>query len=304
MRYGMMLDVSAPLPDVVRQVREIADGGFDLAVCTQVTGYYDAPTVLALAGYEVPGIELVTGVVPAKPHHPIALATQALTVSAATGGRFTLGVGLSHKFVVEGVFGLSYDRPASYMREYVEVLVSLMNREQVKYEGDHFQVATREPLDVAASAPPVLLAALGSRMLGVAGAVADGTVTWMTGPATVADHIVPTMTAAAAAAGRPAPRVHVILPICVTADRDTAYAEATSAFAMYDRIPSYRAMLDREGAATPADVAIIGDEEAVLRGIRRVEDAGATELTVVPLGSAADRRRTFELVAAQTRVPA
>ncbi|HKY68622.1 MAG TPA: TIGR03564 family F420-dependent LLM class oxidoreductase, partial [Acidimicrobiales bacterium] len=217
MRYGLTLDSSHPLDEVVGQVQRAADAGFASVSASQIFGY-DALTLLAVAGQRVPGIELVTGVVPTYPRHPIMLAAQALTVQAATGGRLTLGIGLSHKVVIENMFGHSFDRPARHMREYLSALVPLLHGEQVAVRGETLTAATMGPLDIDAPAPPVLVAALGPRLLELAGAVADGTVLWMTGRDTVASHVVPKLSAAAEAAGRPAPRVVCALPIAVTAD--------------------------------------------------------------------------------------
>jgi alkanesulfonate monooxygenase SsuD/methylene tetrahydromethanopterin reductase-like flavin-dependent oxidoreductase (luciferase family) len=142
-----------------------------------------------------------------------------------------------------------------------------------------------------------VVAALAPLMLKLAGRMADGTVTWMTGPATLAEHTVPTITAAAAAAGRPAPKVVVGLPVCVTDDVDRARERAGAVFAMYGFLPSYRAMLDREGAEGPADVAIVGDEQTVAAGIRRVADAGATDFSAAEFAVDPDeRRRTRDLL--------
>lgn len=296
MRYGLTLDSSHPLDDVVGQVQRAADAGFASVSASQIFGY-DALTLLAVAGQRVPGIELVTGVVPTYPRHPIMLAAQALTVQAATGGRLTLGIGLSHKVVIENMFGHSFDRPARHMREYLSALVPLLHGEQVAVRGETLTAATMGPLDIDAPAPPVLVAALGPRLLELAGAVADGTVLWMTGPATVRAHIVPTITAAAEAAGRPAPRVAVALPVCVTDHPAPARERAAQLFALYGGLPSYRAMLDREGAAGPEDVAIVGDEDAVAERIASVGAAGATDFTGSIFGDADECERTFALLA-------
>jgi F420-dependent oxidoreductase-like protein len=295
-RYGLTLDSSRPLDDVVGQVQRAADAGFASVSASQIFGY-DALTLLAVAGQRVPGIELVTGVVPTYPRHPIMLAGQALTVQAATGGRLTLGIGLSHEVVIEGMFGYSFDRPARHMREYLSALVPLLHGEQVAVHGETLTAATMGPLDIDAPAPPVLVAALGPRLLELAGTVADGTVLWMTGPATVRSHIVPTITAAADAAGRPAPRVAVALPVCVTDDPAAAREQAARLFGLYGGLPSYRAMLDREGAGGPEDVAIVGDEDAVAERIATVGVAGATDFTASIFGGAGDRERTFALLA-------
>jgi alkanesulfonate monooxygenase SsuD/methylene tetrahydromethanopterin reductase-like flavin-dependent oxidoreductase (luciferase family) len=144
----------------------------------------------------------------------------------------------------------------------------------------------------------VLIAALGPKMLDLAGRVADGTMTWMTGPATLRSHVVPTITAAASAAGRPAPRIAAALPVCVTDDVAAARAFAARAFQVYGTLPSYRAMLDREGADGPADVAIAGDATAVVGAIRAIEDAGVTDFVASPFGSRDDRRRTLDALQA------
>jgi F420-dependent oxidoreductase-like protein len=146
---------------------------------------------------------------------------------------------------------------------------------------------------------PVLLAALGPRMLRLAGELAEGTVLWMTGPATVRDHIVPTITAAAQAAGRPSPRVVCVLPICVTSDPDAARAGADKVFAMYGQLPSYRAMLDREGAAGPGDVALVGDEPAVAAQLAALADAGVTDFVAGEYGRGEDAVRTRDLLKTQ-----
>lgn len=296
MRFGLILDTARPVAAIVEEVRGLAGAGLHSVAASQIFGY-DALTLLAVVGAAVPGIELVTAVVPTYPRHPIALAAQALTVQAVTG-RLTLGVGLSHQVVVEGVYGLSYDRPARHMREYLSILGPLLRGEQAAFEGETMRVTTMGPLDVDAPAPPVLVAAMGPVMLRLAGSLADGTSTWMTGPATVGAHITPTVTAAAEAAGRPRPRVAVGLPVCVTAEVDAARARADKVFAVYGRLPSYRAMLDREGAAGPGDVAVVGDEESVAAQLRGLADVGATECTAAPYGTAEERDRTVALVTA------
>jgi F420-dependent oxidoreductase-like protein len=299
-----MINVNAPIPDVVDDVRRLADAGFHTAVSSQIFGY-DALTLLAVVGQQVPGIELATGVVPTYPRHPFVLAAQALTVQAATGGRLALGIGLSHKIVIEGVFGQSFDKPARHMREYLDVLLPLLQGEQVTYEGETLRVSTLGSIEIDAPAPPVLLAALAPRMLRLAGERTDGTITWMTGPATIASHIAPSITAAAEAAGRPAPRVVVGLPVCVTADPDAARQRAAKDFVTYGYLPSYRAMLDREGAEGPADVALVGDEQAVAAQISALDEAGATDFLAAPFGSADDRARTVALLTDLTRtIPA
>jgi len=251
-----------------------------------------------VVGREVPDIELGTAVVPTYPRHPVMLAAQALTTQAATGRRLVLGIGLSHQVVIEGMFGYSFDRPARHMREYLSALMPLLHGEAVTFKGETLSATTMAPLDVKVDAPPVLVAALGPTMLRLAGELADGTVTWMTGPATLASHIVPSIAKAATDAGRPAPRVAVGLPVAVTTDPDRAREAASRTFAIYGQLPSYRAMLDREGAEGPAQVAIVGDEQSVANQIGAVAEAGATDFSAAPFGTSDEIRQTLALVTA------
>ena len=295
MRIGLFL-FPANIDGFVDDARAAAADGFPSVWIPQIFGH-DALTLLAIAGREVSGIEFGTAVVPTYPRHPMMLAQQALTTNTACGGRFTLGIGLSHQVVIEGMYGMSFDKPAIHMRDYLTILGALLRDRKVNHAGK--TLTARAQIDVGgapAGAPPVLIAALAPRMLELAGTLADGTITWMTGPDTVESHINPTMREAAAKAGRPQPRTVVGLPVCVTDDADAARARAATEFVVYGQLPSYRAMLDREGAAGPADVAIVGDEAAVRAGIERVAASGADDLVANLFGSADEKARTRKLL--------
>jgi F420-dependent oxidoreductase-like protein len=273
------------------QIRRAADDGLASVWVANIFGL-EALTALAVAGSQVPGIELGTAVVPTYPRHPAVLAQQALTAALAVGpGRLTLGIGLSHKVVIEDMYGYSFDKPARHMREYLSVLLPLLDGTAVSVDGSTLSA------HIGLSVPrtgrvPVLLAALAPRMLGLAGEQADGTILWMTGPATVRDYVAPAISAAASAAGRPSPRIVCTLPVCVTDDPGAARASAAKDFALYGQLPSYRAMLDREGASGPADVAIVGDEEAVAAQVLALADAGVTDFVAVEFGRGQDWERT------------
>ena len=278
--------------DAVRRAAAGAESeGFASFWLPQIFGL-DALAALTLVGAETPRIELGTAVVPTYPRHPITLAAQALTVQAASGGRLTLGIGLSHQFVIEAMFGYSFDRPARHMDEYLRALVPLLHGENADVDGE--TVRTHAQISVPGTeAPSLLVAALGPRMLQLTAERADGTITWMTGPRTLEEFTVPTLRAAAAAAGRPEPRVAVGLPICVTDDPDGARARAAQIFEVYGHLPSYRAMLDREGVAGPADVALVGDEATVSASVRRLAEVGVTDFAAAEFGGTADEvRRT------------
>jgi len=288
---------AATIDELIEQVATYARHGFDKAVFAQLSGV-DVLTIIALAGRVVPDIELETAVVPIYPRHPVALAQQALTTQAAIGGRLTLGVGLSHRPMVENGWGLSFERPVDYMQEYLAILQPLLHGQSVAFSGRRFksqmQLATPE-----VTPPSVVLAALGERMLRLAGEQTDGTATWMVGPKTLASHITPIITAAARKAGRPAPRIIVGLPICVTNDPEAARARAARVFERYGQLPSYKAMLEREGAANPADVAVVGSEADVEWQLAEIERAGGTELNASVFGSVEEQQRTFEFLHTQ-----
>ncbi len=164
MRIGVMFDTERPFDEVVAQVAGLRDAGIETAWASQIFAY-DALTAIAAVGREVPGIEFGTAVVPTYPRHPVMLAAQALTVQAATGGRLTLGIGLSHQLVIENVFGQSFDKPARHMREYLSILMPLLEGEQASFVGETLSASTFGPLQIDAPAPPVLVAALGTTML-------------------------------------------------------------------------------------------------------------------------------------------
>jgi F420-dependent oxidoreductase-like protein len=281
---------NGPIDATVAEALAVAEEGFATFWLPQIFGM-EALVALAVIAREVPRIELGTAVVPTYPRHPVTLAQEALTTQAVSGGRLVLGIGLSHQPVIEGMFGMSFDRPLRHMREYLDVLVPLLHEGHVSVAGE--TLTGRVGLEVhGATAPPVLLAALGPKMLELAGSVVDGTVTWMTGPATIEQHIVPVITRAAESAGRLAPRIGVGLPVCVTNDVDGARERAARTFEIYGTLPSYRAMLDREGAGGPGDVAVVGDEDAVRGQLEHLASIGATDFVANVFGGAEERDRT------------
>jgi F420-dependent oxidoreductase-like protein len=285
----------ASLDRTIGAARRAEADGFDSFWVPQVFSI-DALTALAVVGREVGRIELGTAVVPTYPRHPMMLAGQALTVQAAAGGRLALGIGLSHRIVIEDLWGYSYDKPVRHMREYLDSLLPLLRGEGVDVHGEDITcVGTLDVRDV--TAPPVLVAALGSQMLQVAGSRGCGTITWCTGRRALADHVVPRLTAAAEAAGLGAPRVVVGLPIAVTSDPDGARSLVAEQMSLYGALPSYRAMLDIEGVAGPAEVAIVGDEAQVESDLRRLAEAGVTDFgAVITAATPEDRDRTWNLL--------
>lgn len=280
MKLGIFYGPSGDLHGVqglVADAQLAAEAGFPSYWIPQMPMGLDALTALSVAGASVDKIELGTAVVPTYPRHPLVMAQQASTVTSVVGDRLALGIGLSHKVVIEKQYGLDFDKPIRHMREYLDVLVPALEQQAVSYSGDTI-TASSPPLLDGAPRPGIYLAALGPQMLKLAGRMGDGTITWMTGVATLAEHTRPTIDDAAEAAGRPRPRLIAGVPIACTDDVDATREFAAKAFKIYGRLPSYRAMLDREGLAGPEDFCIIGDEQAVGEQLNALIEAGADDL--------------------------
>jgi F420-dependent oxidoreductase-like protein len=251
----------------------------------------DPLVAIALAGRATTRIELGTSVLQTYPCHPVLMANRAAAVAAAIGApdRFTLGIGPSHAPPIEGVYGIGYDTPGRNTDEYVQVVAPLLRGDPVRFNGEEFRVNTGPPAILDTARVPVLVAALGARLLRVAGQHADGTILWMANATAVADHVAPRIRKAAADAGRPAPRVVAGLPVAVHDDADAARATAAEQFAMYGTLPNYRRILEHGRVEGPGDAAIVGDEASVVAQIQALFDAGATDVWAAPFPVGDDR---------------
>jgi 5,10-methylenetetrahydromethanopterin reductase len=268
----------SPVDSFVQNLVKIRDEGFRRVWMAQLPYDPDLTTLLAVALREVDTIEMASGVIPIQVQHPTQLAQRALTLNLISGGRFTLGIGMSHRMVTEQMWGVTWDKPVRQMREYLDGLLPLLSGQPAEAAGEFW--TTRGALQIpGVPAPDVYIAAMGPQMLRLAGRRTAGTLTWMTGPKTLAEHVVPTLRQAAVEAGRPetAVRVGASLPVSVTDDVAAARAQAAQEFAIYGTLPSYRAMLDREGYAGPEDAAIIGDEKTVSERLDELSAAGVDE---------------------------
>lgn len=312
MRLGVMIgaergDSARKVTKLLADIEWAENVGMDTAWIPQVPNDFDALTAVALMGTRTTRIELGTAVVPLQAQHPIALARQALSVHAATGGRLALGVGPSHHWIIRDMLGLPYERPAAFTRDYLDVLeVAFAGPGPVDVDNQSFTV--HNPLDLAAVSPlPVLVAALGPVMLTLAGERTDGTVLWMADERAVGEHVVPRITKAADNAGRPAPRIVAGIPVClcVPSEVDTARERANRILGEAEVSPNYQRLLDYGDAKDVGDICAAGDEEAIMARFRRFADAGVTDLSVrlLPIGDnrdelVASKRRTREVIAA------
>ncbi len=298
MRIG--LGAGAPtIERIIEQAEEAEAAGFtSLWLPSAVLG--DPLTAIAVAGRATTSIELGTAVLVTYAAHPLLTAARAASTAAAMGRPgFVLGMGPSHDMAIEGAYGLSYEHVGRHTEEYTRIVVAALRGDAVDLDGDEFQVHVAAP--TAAPFPvPVLLGALAPRMLRVAGEIADGTVTWMANREALEAHVVPRITAAASAAGRPAPRVVVGLPVAVHDDVDEARAAATTQYGFYGTLPNYARILRHGGIEHSADACIVGNEEAVAAQLRALVDAGATDVwaAIFPVGDdrRASRARTRALL--------
>ena len=300
MQTSLTLSVSSssPIDSTVNALAQMRDEGFRRVWMAQMPYDPDLLTVLAVAFREVNAIEVGSAVLPIQNQHPMLLAQRALTLNLIADGRFILGLGMTHQAVTEGMWGIPWDKPLRRMREYLDGLQPLLAGQAAVAVGE--TVTTRGAIKIPGSpTPDVYLAALGPQMLRLAGRRTAGTLTWMTGPKTLAEHVVPTLREAAVEAGRAEETVRVVasLPVSVTDDVAGARAQAAEQFGMYAHLPSYRAMLDREGFTNPEDAAIIGDEETVSARLDELSAVGVDEFTAAVFDASPEvRQRTRMLL--------
>ena len=284
-RYGTKIEA------MQTAARWAEDAGLASVWIPQIPDEFDALTAATLVGTATSRIEIGTAVVPIQPRHPIALAQQALSTQAACEGRLALGLGVSHHWVIDEMLGLPYERPASAMRSYLEVLEpALRGPGPVDVENDDFRV--HNPLDITDVAPtPVLLAALGPVMLRLAGEHTDGTILWMADERAIEGHVVPHLTKAAEGAGRAAPRVVAGIPVCLCLDSevDTAVERTNRILAEAETSPNYQRLLDAGDAQQVGDLLAAGSETAVEKRLRAFAEAGATDLSIRVVSIGDDR---------------
>jgi F420-dependent oxidoreductase-like protein len=263
----------------------------------------DPLLAMALAGRATAAIELGTAVLVSYACHPVLQASRANAVVSAIGapGRFSLGIGPSHRVVVADRLGLSYDTPGRHTEEYVQILTGLLRGEQVSFAGQEFRVEAGPIQLLDGAEVPVLVAALGPRLLRIAGSRTAGTVLWMANATAIERHAAPLIRKAAADAGRPAPRIVAGLPVAVHDDVAQARSVVARQFAVYGELPNYQRILAHGGISRPAEAAIVGDEDSVAAQIRALFEAGATDLWAAPFpvgdDPSASRARTRALLA-------
>jgi len=253
----------------------LADGFASYWLAEHPTGGFDALTVLAIVGQSVKDIELGTAIIPTFPRHPMTLAGQTLTTQSVVENRLTLGIGLSHE-VMMAQLGLSFEKPIRHLREYLSILMPLLEDGKVSFEGETLSCNAEifKPVD---QRPCVVVAALGPQALRVAGSRTDGTTLAWVGPQTIENHIVPVISEAAAKKGRAKPRIIATLPACVTDEPEKVRARISKTLLMYAKLPSYKAMFEREGVSEAGELALVGSAAEVEDAIGGLKQAGVSD---------------------------
>jgi F420-dependent oxidoreductase-like protein len=283
---GIVIRPDPTATNTVDDALSQASGAFDRGVRRVWLGQrfdVDALTLAAVIANAVPGLGVGTAIVPINPRHPLLVASAAQTAQAAAHGNFSLGIGLGGNELEQRAFGLSAGKEIAHLREYLTVLRSIRDHGEVDFQGQ--QLTARPPLSPVVAgglAFPIYVAAMGPRALGVAGELADGTLTYLAGPRTIEEFIAPTIAQAAAVAGRPPPRIIATIPVAITNDPDAARAQAATSLRFYDQFPSYQKVMVREGVTRAADLALIGDPTAVIGRLHEYRAAGATDLVLSP----------------------
>ena len=303
MPTGVVINPSATATNAVDDVIAQAQRAFDVGVrhvwfSQQFS--HDAISLAGLVGAAVPGLGVGTFVVPINPRHPLIVATLAQTAQAASHGYFSLGLGLGAKAIETQTFGTTWSNPMGRLREHLQVLRSIFDDGAVDYHGTELTASAKDwPVSLAGGTPiPIYVAAMGPKALRVTGELADGTLPYLAGPRTLEEFIVPTISGAAAEAGRPAPRIMAAVPVVVSDDVESARALAGEELAFYETIPSYATVIAREKADRAVDLAAIGPADAVRNQLQSYLDAGATDLVLSPMRSnPADPQRLWEIAA-------
>ncbi|MFD7461207.1 MULTISPECIES: LLM class F420-dependent oxidoreductase [unclassified Streptomyces] len=302
MAIGVTLDATGSDNQIdasVRLARQAAEAGLGSAWFGQTFGA-DSPLLAAIVGREVPGLHVGTSAIPVFGRHPLLVSSQAQTAQAATHGRYHLGLALGTKLLTEAGFGIPFTRPVALLREFLTALRQLTENGSADFHGELLTAATPIPARVpgAEGGVPLLVAAMGPQALRVSGELADGILPYLAGPRALGEHIVPAVTEAARAAGRPAPRIVALVHGVVTDDVDAVREKAAGQLAFYEQIPSYARVIELSGGRRAADVAVIGDEKTIAAEVRRYRDAGATEVVFAgtDIAGEADRRRTWALL--------
>jgi alkanesulfonate monooxygenase SsuD/methylene tetrahydromethanopterin reductase-like flavin-dependent oxidoreductase (luciferase family) len=257
-RLAAFISPGKSLPQALDRVKLAESLGYETVFSTHTTGRDGLMTLAAYAN-ATSTIKLGTGVLPAFPRHPLSLGIEAATLDEISGGRLVLGVGASHQLTMETWYGIPMDKAFSRMREYVAILRQLFTKDGVDFKGEYYKVQYGFLGYGARHDLPIMVAALGPRMLHWAGGHTEGTILWACMPTYIREVVTPTITSAAKEAGRTVDIVAAI-PTALTTNKAAAYDGLRRDFFVYMTLPFYRRAI--AGAGFEADLKAFDEANA------------------------------------------
>jgi F420-dependent oxidoreductase-like protein len=276
----------------------------------------DTVSLFAAAAAQTSRIGLGTAIVPTYPRHPIMLASQALVLAALAPGRFRLGIGPSHRPVIEGMYGIPMQKPLDHLREYLTILRGLLWDGTIDFQGDHFKVKAELPEGVDPPKTPIPISALRAGAFRLAGEIADGAISWVCPVPYLLGTAKPAMEAGAKAAGRPTPPLIGHVPVALGTDRTAVRSAARAQLGIYGRLPFYRGMFEDAGFPIPADntlpdalldeLVVSGTPEEIAARLHAIQTAGVDELLLLRITVAendAEEHALIEMLAREATAP-
>src|SRR5713226_1164632 len=301
-RVGLVIQATDVATTITR-IREAEHAGGQQIMKTQTVGLMDTLTLFSAAKSHTTRIRLGTSIVPVYPRHPLVMAQQAATIDALAPGRLRLGVGTSHRHVMENVYGLSMPSPLAYLREYVEVMRQELWEGRVDHQGRFFKVAASIPRPAQI---PLLISALGEKAFRLAGEVADGAISWVTPVPYLLDTALPALRAGAQAQNRPVPPLVAHIPVAMSIDEAAVQAAAMQRISSYTKAPFYAHMFAAAGFPIAADgsgvdalvkaLVVAGDQAQVKKRLRELIASGLDELLLMPVPVADEAREREQLL--------
>jgi F420-dependent oxidoreductase-like protein len=301
-RVGLVIE-ARDVATVITRIREAEHVGVQQVWMTQSVGMLDTLTLFAAAATHTTQIRLGTSIVPIYPRHPLVMAQQAVTVNALAPGRLRLGVGTSHRHVMENMYGLSMSSPLAYLREYVEVMRQVLWEGRVDHQGTFFKVVASFPRPTQI---PLLISALGEKAFRLAGEIADGAISWVCPVPYLLDTALPALRAGAQSQHRPAPPLVAHIPVAMSTDEGAGQAAATPRISFYTKAPFYAHMFAAAGLPIAADgsgiaalvkeLVVAGDQVQVEKRLRELIASGLDELLLMLVPVADEAREREQLL--------
>ena len=246
-RVGLIIDgVNATA--AVKAIVAAEAAGVRQIWMTQPPNLPDVLTTYAAAAAKTSTINLGTSIVPTYPRHPLVMAQQALALHDLAPDRLRLGIGPSHRFIIENMYGLQHSKPLTHLREYLEVLRTALWDGKVDHHGEFFNVVATMPRTAQI---PLLISTLGKMAFQLAGQIADGALTWVCPVSYLLDTGIPALRSSAAAVGRSAPPLIAHVPVALSEDRTTILTAGHRYLDFY--APFYANMFSNAGFQITSD---------------------------------------------------